>query len=63
MAEDNFEKMMEVVDGHIQQRGFGAVKLKDGEMFFFTADALEKLLIRAKENPDGRVAVFVPVQQ
>ncbi len=58
-----FEKMMEVADGHIKQRGFASVKLKDGEFFIFTTGTLEKLLVRSKENPDGKVAVFIPVGQ
>jgi hypothetical protein len=56
------DKMFEAVDGRIRQQGYAAIKVKDGEMFFFTTDTLEKLLAKSKENPDGRVAVFIPIQ-
>ncbi len=62
-GDEDFDKMLEVVDGHIKQRGFASVKLKDGEYFFFTTGTLEKLLVRAKESPDGKVAVFIPAGQ
>lgn len=57
------QKLLDAVDGHIRQKGYAAIQVSDGEYFFFSENTLEKLLLRARDNPQKQVSVFVPLRR
>lgn len=53
----------DIADAHIRQKGYVAVRNKDGESFIFTAETLRFLLKKAEESPLKRAMVFIPVDR
>ncbi len=49
----------DLVDEQIRQQGTGCVQVKDGHIFTFTRETIERLLVNALESAEGRVIVFV----
>jgi len=47
------------MEAECEVSGISSTKVKDGEFFYFSAGALEKLLEAARSGPTGRVSIFV----
>ncbi len=54
------DAVAEYVDQELHRNGVASINLADGQIFYFTADLLAQLLIKANGNDaGGRAAIFV----
>lgn len=47
----------DIVDAQSQQQGFSVIQVKDGHVFTFTTETIERLLVAAEKT--GKVVVFI----
>lgn len=57
--EDDAKLAMAHMEAQVQVHGVASIKVKDGEIFMFSREIVEKLMAQMKDTDQDRVLVFV----